>query len=80
MALLEAMRIGLPIVASDIAAHREVAGDVAILTSTTPDDLADSIRLALIQRSNGNPLGEAARVHSLRFTVASMADGYMAAL
>jgi len=80
MALLEAMRVGLPIVASDIPAHREVAGDVALLTSTAPDHLASAVRQALLQRSTGNPLGEAARVRSLRFTVASMADGYLAAL
>jgi glycosyltransferase involved in cell wall biosynthesis len=80
MAMLEAMRAGLTIVASDIAAHREVAGDSAILTTTDSASLAGAIRFALAQDGSGKVLGEAARKRSLRFTVQAMADGYMGVL
>jgi glycosyltransferase involved in cell wall biosynthesis len=80
MALLEAMRAGLTIVASNIAAHREVAGETAILTATDRTRLAEAIRAALVQQENGSSLGEKARSRSLRFTVQTMADGYMGVL
>jgi glycosyltransferase involved in cell wall biosynthesis len=80
MALLEAMRAGLTIVASDIAAHREVAGNAAILTATDIASLAGAIRGALAQEARGESLGEVARRRSMRFTVQAMADGYMGVL
>jgi glycosyltransferase involved in cell wall biosynthesis len=80
MALLEAMRAGMAIVASDIPAHREVAGTTAFLTSTDPVSLSASIRAALKQKDGGNAMGGQARERSLRFTVSAMADGYLACL
>jgi glycosyltransferase involved in cell wall biosynthesis len=80
MALLEAMRAGMPIVASDIAAHRELVADAAILTTTEPASLAAAIRRAQLQLPLGNPLGREARQRSLRFTVQAMADAYLEAL
>jgi glycosyltransferase involved in cell wall biosynthesis len=80
MAMLEAMRAGLTIVASDIAAHREVAGDAAILTETDTPSLVRAIRVALAQDTDRSSLGEAARTRSLQFTVQAMADGYMGVL
>jgi glycosyltransferase involved in cell wall biosynthesis len=80
MALLEAMRAGMAIVASDIPAHREVAGDSILLSDTAPVSLSLAIRRALQQRGEGNPLGAAARQRSLRFTVGAMADAYLEAI
>jgi glycosyltransferase involved in cell wall biosynthesis len=80
MALLEAMHAGMAIVASDIPAHREVAGDCALLSETAPVPLAMTIRSALEQRKHGNPLGDAARQRSRRFTVQAMANAYLEAM
>jgi glycosyltransferase involved in cell wall biosynthesis len=80
MALLEAMQAGMAIVASDIPAHREVAGDCALLSDTAPVPLSTTIRSALLQQKNGNPLGKAARQRSLSFTVQAMATAYLEAL
>lgn len=80
MALLEAMRAGMVIVASDIPAHREVAGKTAFLTSTDPASLGSSIRTALQQKDTGNAIGHLACERSLRFTVRAMADGYLESL
>jgi len=80
MALLEAMQAGMAIVASNIPAHREVAGDCALLTDTSPAPFSAQIRSALLQCKTGNSLGKAARQRSLSFTVQAMADAYMEAL
>jgi glycosyltransferase involved in cell wall biosynthesis len=80
MALLEAMRAGMTIVASDIPAHREVAGEAALLTSTDASSFAAAIRAALQQKDSGNALGRLARERSLCFTVDAMADGYLESL
>jgi glycosyltransferase involved in cell wall biosynthesis len=80
MALLEAMQAGMAIVASDIPAHREVAGDCALLSDTAPLPLSTTIRIALRQQKNGNPMGKAARQRSLSFTVQAMATAYLEAL
>lgn len=80
MALLEAMHAGMAIVASDIPAHREVAGDCALLSDTAPGPMAMMIRSALQQRRNGNPMGSAARQRSRMFTVQAMASAYLEAM
>jgi glycosyltransferase involved in cell wall biosynthesis len=77
MALLEAMRQGMNIVASDIPAHREIAGDSVLLSTTGPQELSASIRLALLP---GTKLGDKARRRSQTFTVAAMADAYLGML
>jgi glycosyltransferase involved in cell wall biosynthesis len=77
MALLEAMRAGMAIVASDIPAHREVAGGAVLLSSTSPLLLATTIQSALRQRNNGNPLGLLAKERSAQFTAEAMTDGYL---
>ncbi|HUM04673.1 MAG TPA: glycosyltransferase family 1 protein [Terriglobales bacterium] len=42
--LVEAMASGLPIVASDLAVHREIAGDAALFFDRfSPEDLADKV-------------------------------------
>jgi len=41
--LLEAMNFGLPIVATDIPAYREVLGNAGILSKPTPEDFAKNI-------------------------------------
>jgi len=80
MALLEAMHAGMAIVASDIPAHREVAGDCALLSDTAPVPLAMTIRKALQQQKKGNALGVAARKRSSIFTVQAMASAYLEAV
>ncbi len=75
MALLEAMRNGMTIVASDIPAHRELAGETALLSSTEPLALAASIRTAL--QPHNRHLGESARERSHEFTIKAMADAYL---
>jgi glycosyltransferase involved in cell wall biosynthesis len=80
MALLEAMRAGMAIVASDIPAHRELAGESAFLTATDPLSLTGAIRAAFREKDSGNAIGHLARERSLRFTVGAMADGYLEAL
>lgn len=77
MALLEAMRQGMNIVASDIPAHREIAGDSVLLSTTGPQELSAAIRRALLP---GTTLGEKARLRSQTFTVATMADAYLGML
>jgi glycosyltransferase involved in cell wall biosynthesis len=45
--LVEAMAAGLPVVASDLAVHREVCGDAALYFPVfSPDLLAETIRRA----------------------------------
>jgi glycosyltransferase involved in cell wall biosynthesis len=75
MALLEAMRNRMTIVASDISAHREIAGDAVLLTGTEPEALAATIRLALQQPDNR--LGDRACTRSHDFTVEAMTDSYL---
>jgi glycosyltransferase involved in cell wall biosynthesis len=77
MALLEAMRQGMNIVASDIPAHREIAGDSVLLSTTGPLELSATIRRAL---QSGAGLGEKARNRSQGFTVQAMADNYLGML
>jgi glycosyltransferase involved in cell wall biosynthesis len=52
--LVEAMAAGLPVVASDLAVHREVCGDAALYFSAfSPDRLADTVsRVALSRESS----------------------------
>jgi glycosyltransferase involved in cell wall biosynthesis len=75
MALLEAMRNGMTIVASDIPAHRELAGDTAILSDTDPHSLATAIRRAL--EHPRDQLGKKAQARSHNFTVEAMANAYL---
>ena len=80
MALLEAMRAGMAIVASDIAAHREVADGCAVLADTSAENLASAIERALAQKEAGNALGRRAQARSREFTAHAMADAYLGVL
>jgi glycosyltransferase involved in cell wall biosynthesis len=53
--LVEAMAAGLPVVASDLAVHREVCGDAArYFPAFSPDQLAETVsRVALSRESSG---------------------------
>jgi glycosyltransferase involved in cell wall biosynthesis len=83
--VLEAMSAGLPVVASDIPAVREVAGQAAVLV---PPDEPDALREALLEllRDPGRRavLAEAGRRRARQFSWRTMAEvtltGYRAAL
>lgn len=77
MAVIEAMSAGLPIVASDIPAMREVLGNVGILV---PSDNAEEIAITVQQILNSSELASCMHERSLErahvFSLQKMVDSY----
>ena len=76
MALLEAMSAGMPIIASDIPANRELLQDCGILLPPDPEQFAGAAARLFAQRPEAAALGEKAARRARQFTVDAMADGY----
>jgi glycosyltransferase involved in cell wall biosynthesis len=75
--VLEALAAGRPVLASDIAAHREIAGGQALLL---PPDDADAWSAALLRLPEDGPAEQARRrAHAARFTWAASAQAHLAA-
>jgi glycosyltransferase involved in cell wall biosynthesis len=79
--VVEAMAAGTPVLASDIAAHREVSGGLATLLPTHDDDAWSGAITALARHPGGapGPATDAARAHALRFTWEASARIHLAA-
>jgi glycosyltransferase involved in cell wall biosynthesis len=76
MALLEAMAAGMPIVASDIPANRELLQDCGILLPPDPLQFASAATRLFAKKNEAAALGEKAAKRARQFTVDAMADGY----
>lgn len=76
--VLEALAAGRPVLASDIAAHREIAGGQAVLLPSDVDAWAAAL-VAVAQRPDTATEQEARRAHAVRFTWSSSAQGHLAA-
>jgi glycosyltransferase involved in cell wall biosynthesis len=76
MALIEAMAAGMPIVASDIPAHREVLHDSGILVPPDPKELSRAARELLADISRARELGKKAAERTRMFSVEEMVDSY----
>lgn len=76
-ALIEAMASGLPVVASDIAPHREVLGDTGILIP--PDDtgqLAKALKILISNPSLKDSLGKKAKERAALFSIENTINDY----
>jgi glycosyltransferase involved in cell wall biosynthesis len=76
MALLEAMATGMPIVASDIPANRELVQDAGVLRTLDPEQFASAAMRLFADPKYAADLGKQAAERASQFTVAAMADGY----
>jgi glycosyltransferase involved in cell wall biosynthesis len=76
MALLEAMATGMPIVASDIPANRELLGGTGLLRQIDAEQFADAATSLLADNQFAAELGRKAAARASEFTVTAMADGY----
>jgi glycosyltransferase involved in cell wall biosynthesis len=76
MALLEAMSAGMPIIASDIPANRELLQDCGVLLPPDPAQFAGAAARLLGEQTEAAALGEKAARRAAQFTVDAMADGY----
>jgi len=73
--LVEAMAAGLPVVASDLAVHREICGDAAIYAPKfSPVGFADKISDLMKSGERRKQLGEAGRRRSADFSWADHVD------
>ncbi|ACY47788.1 glycosyltransferase family 4 protein [Rhodothermus marinus] len=80
-ALVEAMMMGLPVIASDIPAHREVVADAGILLSL--DDLKEwCLKIECLVRNENKrlELSKKAQLRSQVFELEKMVDGYLKTL
>ena len=81
LALVEAMRMGVPIIASDIPSVREVMGDAGVLVPCgDAGAIAEAVRGVLDSPETAGGLRERARVRSARFSLEGMVDAYEAEL
>lgn len=81
IALVEAMAAGLPIVASDVAACREVIGDAGLLVAAGDDvALASAIDGLLSSEELRRSLGSRARERAAVFDIRACADAWYAPL
>ena len=76
MALLEAMAAGMPIIASDIPANRDLLQDCGVLLPPDPAQMAGAAFRLLADRTMAAGLGERATRRATQFSVDAMADGY----
>ena len=76
MALLEAMAAGMPIVASDIPANRELLQNTGVLRKLDPQEFASAAMNLFADRRYASELGKQAAERASQFTVAAMADSY----
>jgi glycosyltransferase involved in cell wall biosynthesis len=77
MALVEAMGLGIPIVAGDIPAMREVLGDAGILVpSESAPEIASAVRRILDDPDLANHLRQSAFNRSIQFSVEKMVTSY----
>ncbi len=76
LALVEAMRAGIPIVASDIPAHREILADGGMLTQPGPAEFALAAGALIENFEERARLSAIARSRAALFTVEEMAYGY----
>jgi len=76
IALIEAMAAGMPIVASDIPASRELLQDCGILLPADPQQFARAAARLLEKKNEASALGERAARRARQFTVDAMADAY----
>jgi glycosyltransferase involved in cell wall biosynthesis/SAM-dependent methyltransferase len=76
LALIEAMAAGMPIVASDIPACREVLQDTGILVSPTPQELSQAAKRLLADSTYAKEMGRKAAERAKNFSVDAMVDGY----
>jgi glycosyltransferase involved in cell wall biosynthesis len=80
VALLEAMACGLPVVASDVGATREAAGDegAVIVPPERPDPLGRALAEVLRDRARADRLGAAARARAVDgFGIAAVAARHL---
>jgi glycosyltransferase involved in cell wall biosynthesis len=78
--LVEAMQAGLPVVATDVGAVREVVGDAGLFVPPRdPAAVREAIERLLADSSLREKLGAAGRERAARFTVGAMTDGIEAA-
>jgi glycosyltransferase involved in cell wall biosynthesis len=76
LALIEAMAAGMPIVASDIPACREVLQNTGVLVSPTPQELSRAANRLLSDTSYAKEMGRKAAERAKTFSVDAMVDGY----
>jgi glycosyltransferase involved in cell wall biosynthesis len=77
LALVEAMSLGLPVVASDIPPNREALQDAGILVSPqSADDLARTIGRVLADPALAQQMRSDSRQRAEAFSLRKMADGY----
>jgi glycosyltransferase involved in cell wall biosynthesis len=76
MALIEAMAAGMPIVASDIPAHREVLQNTGILVAPNPQELSHAAKGLLTDTFYAKEMGRRAAERARSFSVDAMVDGY----
>jgi glycosyltransferase involved in cell wall biosynthesis len=76
LALLEAIADDLPVLASDIAAHRDVLGESDLLAVDDADAWADAIRLAIADPGKLESLRAIARTAARRFSLEAFVSGY----
>lgn len=78
MALIEAMLLGMPIIASDIPACKSILGDAGIsLPIDDPDAWATTVEELLYHRPSAQKLGELAKNHADVFAPECMARKYL---
>ena len=76
-ALIEAMAVGLPIVASDIPPHREVIGNAGIfVTPGNPDDLSRALKMLITDPSLRKELGQKAKERANIFSIEKTIKAY----
>jgi len=80
-ALVEAMMMGLPVIASDIDAHREVVGDAGILLPLNEAEVwVEAIKGLIANEEKRMRLADASRSRAGNFSAENMVKGYLSLL